>query len=55
MDIGDTVVCVDASGPYMGHLTQGNKYIVEWVRQADIKLVGVDYTTKVWRFKLLEK
>lgn len=50
----DSVVCTDASGGIVGWLTQGNEYIVEWVRGADIKLIGNNYTSKLWRFKLKE-
>jgi hypothetical protein len=49
---GDIVTCIDTSGFDMGHLTEGRNYIVEWVEGANIKLHNVEYTTKVWRFKL---
>lgn len=46
----DRVICVDASGPYMDHLEKGKEYIVERIDGVNLKLVGVEYTTKVWRF-----
>ena len=50
---GEKVICEDVSGPFMWHLTEGKTYTIEWVRGADIKLVGVDDSSKLWRFKPL--
>lgn len=52
---GDTVVCKDVTGPSMGHLDMGMSYEVEWCDGTNIKLVGVTYSTKVWRFESLEE
>lgn len=50
---GDYVLCKDASGPSMWHLEQGRVYQVESVEGVNIKLKGVAYTTKLWRFQLV--
>jgi hypothetical protein len=50
INIGDTVVCYDTTGFDMGHLIQGQRYVVEKVTGANIRLVGVAFSTKVWRF-----
>ena len=53
--VGDTVVCKDASGFDMGHLEEGRSYKVEFCDGVNIELVGVDYSTKVWRFEPFNK
>jgi hypothetical protein len=47
---GDKVICTDVTGYNMSHLTLGASYEVEEVSGADVKLVGVEYWSKVWRF-----
>jgi hypothetical protein len=46
----DIVRCIDVSGYDMSHLTLDGIYTVEWTDGTNIKLVGVEYSTKVWRF-----
>lgn len=47
----DLVICKDVSGFDMSHLKEGKMYEVELVSGADIRLKGVEYSTKVWRFE----
>jgi len=47
---GDEVICYDASGFDMGHITEGDKYIVESVEGVNVQLVGVKFSVKAWRF-----
>lgn len=47
---GDRVICVDVSGYDMSHLTLNKVYTVEWVDWPNIRLEGVEFTTKCWRF-----
>lgn len=48
---GQIVICTDATGGILGWLTEGQEYIIEWVQGANIKLVGYEYTSKLWCFK----
>lgn len=52
---GDKVICKDVSGFDMSHLELDKVYEVQRVVGVDISLVGVEYTTKVWRFELYKE
>jgi hypothetical protein len=52
---GDVVTYTDASGGIVGWPTLGMTYEVERVSGTYCKLVGCEYSHKLWRFKLKEK
>ena len=52
MKQGDKVVCNDVLGFDMSHLMLGKVYEVSWTDGVNVKLAGVQYTTKTWRFSV---
>lgn len=49
--VGDVVVCTDTSGASPLEVSVGEEYIIKHIgKMCYIKLVGIKYEQKAWRF-----